>query len=142
MTVLKPAAESKFSVCCVWAQPTARATSAKPATRLNPLKICFMGLFWSRFRLALLGIAGDNQTSQGFSALRRVLVLGFQCRDRSIVRNHGSNICVNNLSLEGSVQAREFSVRRESLSIGQSELPKVSKDNIVHIESSVAGRLG
>jgi len=51
----------------------------------------------------MLGIAGDNPTSEGFSALGRVLVLGFQCRDRSIVRNHhqtAQDVCIDGPSLE------------------------------------------
>src|SRR5271165_2785816 len=42
MTVLNPAAESRFSVCCVSAQPNAMATSAMAPMRFNPVNICFM----------------------------------------------------------------------------------------------------
>ena len=42
MTVLKPAAESRFSVCCVLAQPTASVRSAMTPIRLNAVNMRFM----------------------------------------------------------------------------------------------------
>ena len=57
MTVLKPAAESRFSVCCVLAQPTARASSAIAPIRFNPGEfLCFMG--FSFFLISLFGLVG------------------------------------------------------------------------------------
>jgi hypothetical protein len=53
MTILKPAAESKFSVCCVWAQPTTRVIKAKAEARLNPLKICFTAFCFPDWLLGL-----------------------------------------------------------------------------------------
>jgi hypothetical protein len=46
--VLKPAAESRFSVGCVLAQPTARARSARAPTSLKPVNMCFVSFpfFW------------------------------------------------------------------------------------------------
>jgi hypothetical protein len=53
MTVLKPAAESKFSVCCVWAQPVTRAINAKAETRLKSLKTCFTAFCFPEWLLSL-----------------------------------------------------------------------------------------
>jgi hypothetical protein len=50
MTVLKPAAESRFSVCCVLAHPTVSAKSATAPIRLNPVNICLL------FGLCLLSL--------------------------------------------------------------------------------------
>jgi hypothetical protein len=82
MTILKPAAESKFSVCCVWAQPATRAIKAKAEARLNPLKICFTAFLfswliaWSQFDGPLFDIAGANQRVKEFSTFERLLILG------------------------------------------------------------------
>jgi hypothetical protein len=48
MTVLKPAVESMFSVCCVLAQPNAMARSAMAPIRFNPVNIFFMAYPFSR----------------------------------------------------------------------------------------------
>src|SRR5208283_3903538 len=82
MTILKPAAESKFSVCCVWAHPTTRAIKANAEARLNPLKICFTAFLfswliaWSQFDGPLFDIAGANQRVKEFSTIERLLFLG------------------------------------------------------------------
>ncbi len=65
MTVLKLAAEGKFSVCRVWAQPRTRAINAKAEARLKSLKICCTAfcfpdwLLSDQFDGPLLAIARD-----------------------------------------------------------------------------------
>ena len=89
MTILKPAAESKFSVCCVWAQPTTKAIKAKAEARLNPLKICFTAFLfswlmaWSQFDGPLPDIAAANQRVKEFSIFERLLFWMKAVRDRS-----------------------------------------------------------
>ena len=60
MTVLKPAAESRFSVCCVLAQPTVSAKSAMAPIRLNPVNICFIAFSFFLVSYLVWGLKGDR----------------------------------------------------------------------------------
>src|SRR5260221_12999288 len=79
MTVLKPAAESRFSVCWVWAQPATRAIKAKAEKRLKAIKVrftpfCFPDRLLSLTLMALcLDIVGANLEVKGFSTSKSLL---------------------------------------------------------------------